>query len=81
MTAGVQAVQAIVEVFVKCAFTFVASLGGTQIGSNILLKRFFGYTDGDSAHRSPPLARFLTMMHYQPFTDRSYAVASRTRVG
>ena len=65
-----QAVQNIVEDFVEGDFAFVASLGSAQIRSNILLKLFFGYTDGDSAHRSPPLARFLTMMHYLLFSEK-----------
>lgn len=70
LTARVQAVQDIVEHFVKGNFAFVASLRCTQRRSNILLKLFFGYTDWDSAHRSPPLARFLTMMHYHLFSEK-----------
>jgi hypothetical protein len=59
LTAGVQAIQDIVEDFVERDFALVASLSGTQIRSNILLKLFFGYTDGDSAHGSSPLVGFL----------------------
>ena len=59
LTAGMLTVQNIVEDCVKRDFAFVAALSRAQIGSNILLNLFFGYTAGDSAHGSSPLVRFL----------------------
>ena len=53
-------VQNVVEDFVECDPTFIASLRHADIGSNMLLELFFGYTDRDSAHWSLPLVGFLT---------------------
>ena len=54
-----QAIEDVVEDFDQCNLADIASFSRTQQGSDMIIELFFGYTDRDSAHECPPLARFF----------------------
>lgn len=54
-----QAIEDIVEDLDQRDFAYVSSLGSAQQRADVLIELFFGYTDRDSAHGKPPLARFF----------------------
>lgn len=55
-----QAIEDVVEHFDQRDLAYVASFGGRQQGSDMLIELFFGYTGRDSAHEKSPLARLFS---------------------
>jgi hypothetical protein len=56
----VQAVEDVVEDFDQRNLAYIASFGGTQQRSDMLIELFFGYTGRDSAHGKSPLVGFFS---------------------
>lgn len=55
-----QAIEDVVEDLDQRDLADVTPFGSSEERSDMLIKLFFGYTGRDSAHESPPLARFFS---------------------
>lgn len=64
-----QAIQDVVEHFVQGYRAFIASFGGVQIGSNMVIELFFRYTGRYSAHGCVSFSTRVntTVLHYSLF--------------